>query len=217
MELAAKVALFVFLSSADSVDPLALSWQEPIFDASKESTQVAPYTNLSTQEPHLQVCGMQIRTPSLMAMEIRKASGTEGIKFSQAPDSWVAMVSAVARRKIPLSRHYLVRFCMPYVSGPHPKIFGCVLNLLVPAVHFSRTTLWVRYCILKMDFKTFFLASILIYYFPLFYLQKGLVHEQRDEFHEAKICYQNAISVNPLHIKTLQHLVSLITSSRCFS
>lgn len=51
------------------------------------------------------------------------------------------------------------------------------------------------------------LVGVLILVFLAF--QKGLVHEQKQEFHEAKVCYQNAISINPLHIKTLQHLVSI--------
>lgn len=39
-------------------------------------------------------------------------------------------------------------------------------------------------------------------------LQRGLVHEQKQEFSEAKICFQNAVAINPTHIKSLQHLVS---------
>ncbi|RZF46936.1 hypothetical protein LSTR_LSTR011767 [Laodelphax striatellus] len=35
---------------------------------------------------------------------------------------------------------------------------------------------------------------------------RGLVHEQKHEFVEAKQCYQNAVSINPNHIKSLQHL-----------
>ncbi|XP_011309918.1 tetratricopeptide repeat protein 7B [Fopius arisanus] len=35
---------------------------------------------------------------------------------------------------------------------------------------------------------------------------KGLLHEYKAEYAEAKQCYQNAVSINPSHIKSLQHL-----------
>ncbi|XP_076241490.1 tetratricopeptide repeat domain 7 isoform X1 [Calliopsis andreniformis] len=35
---------------------------------------------------------------------------------------------------------------------------------------------------------------------------RGLLHEYKLEYLEAKQCYQNAISINPSHIKSLQHL-----------
>ncbi|XP_034940307.1 tetratricopeptide repeat protein 7B [Chelonus insularis] len=35
---------------------------------------------------------------------------------------------------------------------------------------------------------------------------KGLLHEYKSEYNEAKQCYQNAVAVNPYHIKSLQHL-----------
>ncbi|KAG8276607.1 Tetratricopeptide repeat protein 7B [Homalodisca vitripennis] len=35
---------------------------------------------------------------------------------------------------------------------------------------------------------------------------RGLVHEHKHEFMEAKQCYQNAVAINPSHIKSLQHL-----------
>lgn len=35
---------------------------------------------------------------------------------------------------------------------------------------------------------------------------RGLVHEQKREFLEARQCFQNAVSINPSHIKSLQHL-----------
>lgn len=35
---------------------------------------------------------------------------------------------------------------------------------------------------------------------------RGLVHEQKQEFVEAKQCFQNAVAINPDHIKSLQHL-----------
>ncbi|XP_014284960.1 tetratricopeptide repeat protein 7B isoform X1 [Halyomorpha halys] len=35
---------------------------------------------------------------------------------------------------------------------------------------------------------------------------RGLVHEQKREFIEARQCFQNAVSINPSHIKSLQHL-----------
>ncbi|XP_011646054.2 tetratricopeptide repeat protein 7B [Pogonomyrmex barbatus] len=36
---------------------------------------------------------------------------------------------------------------------------------------------------------------------------RGLLHEYKLEYTEAKQCYQNAVSINPSHIKSLQHLV----------
>jgi tetratricopeptide (TPR) repeat protein len=45
----------------------------------------------------------------------------------------------------------------------------------------------------------------LIYFLLLF--QRGLVHEYKQEFIEAKLCFQNAVAINPTHIKSLQHLV----------
>lgn len=38
--------------------------------------------------------------------------------------------------------------------------------------------------------------------------QKGLLHEKKNEFHEAQMCYQNALAINPYHLKSLRHLVS---------
>ncbi|XP_014219287.1 tetratricopeptide repeat protein 7B [Copidosoma floridanum] len=35
---------------------------------------------------------------------------------------------------------------------------------------------------------------------------RGLLHEYKTEYAEAKQCYQNAISINPSHVKSLQHL-----------
>ncbi|GLH01190.1 Tetratricopeptide repeat protein 7B [Gryllus bimaculatus] len=35
---------------------------------------------------------------------------------------------------------------------------------------------------------------------------RGLIHEYKKEFVEAKLCFQNAIAINPTHIKSLQHL-----------
>ncbi|GAB1861018.1 Tetratricopeptide repeat protein 7B [Camponotus japonicus] len=35
---------------------------------------------------------------------------------------------------------------------------------------------------------------------------RGLLHEYKLEYTEAKQCYQNAVSINPSHIKSLQHL-----------
>ncbi|CAB0019312.1 unnamed protein product [Nesidiocoris tenuis] len=35
---------------------------------------------------------------------------------------------------------------------------------------------------------------------------RGLVHEKKNEFIEARQCFQNAISINPSHVKSLQHL-----------
>ncbi|KAK0159729.1 hypothetical protein PV327_010814 [Microctonus hyperodae] len=45
--------------------------------------------------------------------------------------------------------------------------------------------------------------------FPMSYdimYTKGLLHEYKAEYSEAKQCYQNAVSINPCHIKSLQHL-----------
>ncbi|XP_066581343.1 tetratricopeptide repeat protein 7B [Prorops nasuta] len=35
---------------------------------------------------------------------------------------------------------------------------------------------------------------------------RGLLHEYKLEYAEAKQCYQNAVSINPSHVKSLQHL-----------
>lgn len=43
----------------------------------------------------------------------------------------------------------------------------------------------------------------------ILYLQRGLFHEKRNEFNEAKQCYQNAVTVHPAHLKSLQHLVTI--------
>lgn len=43
---------------------------------------------------------------------------------------------------------------------------------------------------------------------PALPLQKGLLHEKKNEFHEARTCYQNALAINPYHLKSLRHLVS---------
>ncbi|KAK3872535.1 hypothetical protein Pcinc_022393 [Petrolisthes cinctipes] len=39
---------------------------------------------------------------------------------------------------------------------------------------------------------------------------KGLLHEKKSEFHEAQTCYQNALAINPYHLKSLRHLVSTL-------
>ncbi|KAL6449285.1 hypothetical protein ACFW04_000725 [Cataglyphis niger] len=39
---------------------------------------------------------------------------------------------------------------------------------------------------------------------------RGLLHEYKLEYTEAKQCYQNAVSINPSHIKSLQHLVIIV-------
>lgn len=41
----------------------------------------------------------------------------------------------------------------------------------------------------------------------MLFIQRGLFHEKRNEFNEAKQCYQNAVTVHPSHLKSLQHLV----------
>lgn len=45
-------------------------------------------------------------------------------------------------------------------------------------------------------------------------LQRGLLHEYKLEYTEAKQCYQNAVSINPSHIKSLQHLVIIVACAR---
>lgn len=55
-------------------------------------------------------------------------------------------------------------------------------------------------------------STIIILFFVLF-LQRGLFHEKRNEFNEAKQCYQNAVTVHPAHLKSLQHLVMSNTFS----
>ncbi|KAH9380268.1 hypothetical protein HPB48_018188 [Haemaphysalis longicornis] len=37
-------------------------------------------------------------------------------------------------------------------------------------------------------------------------VMKGLLHEIRKEYYDAKMCFQNAVSINPLHVTALQHL-----------
>lgn len=38
-------------------------------------------------------------------------------------------------------------------------------------------------------------------------IQRGRLHEKKEELHEAKMCYENAVSINPTHVRSLQHLV----------
>lgn len=49
--------------------------------------------------------------------------------------------------------------------------------------------------------------------FPLSYqvaFMKGRVHEHKKRFHEAKVCFENAISINPGHVKSLEHLGNVL-------
>lgn len=39
--------------------------------------------------------------------------------------------------------------------------------------------------------------------------QRGLLHEHKQEFVEAKLSYQNALAIHPTHMKSMQHLVSI--------
>ena len=48
------------------------------------------------------------------------------------------------------------------------------------------------------------------------YCQRGRLHEKKEELHEAKMCYENAVAINPTHVRSLQHLVSY-TLLRVFS
>ncbi|KAG0728169.1 Tetratricopeptide repeat protein 7B [Chionoecetes opilio] len=43
---------------------------------------------------------------------------------------------------------------------------------------------------------------------------KGLLHEKKNEFHEAQTCYQNALAINPYHLKSLRHLPQPATRRR---
>lgn len=52
-----------------------------------------------------------------------------------------------------------------------------------------------------------------LYYFILC-IQRGLFHEKRNEFNEAKQCYQNAVTVHPAHLKSLQHLVLINSNNK---
>lgn len=38
--------------------------------------------------------------------------------------------------------------------------------------------------------------------------QRGLIHEQKKEFAEARNFFKNATSLSPFHVPSLQHLVS---------
>jgi tetratricopeptide (TPR) repeat protein len=38
------------------------------------------------------------------------------------------------------------------------------------------------------------------------FLQKGLLHMHKQEWPEAKLCFQNAVAINPQHVKSLQEL-----------
>lgn len=35
---------------------------------------------------------------------------------------------------------------------------------------------------------------------------KGMIHKYKREYQEAKTCFQNAVAINPLHVKALQYL-----------
>ena len=36
------------------------------------------------------------------------------------------------------------------------------------------------------------------------------MYEEKEELPEAKACYENAVAINPSHVVSLQHLVSLL-------
>lgn len=40
----------------------------------------------------------------------------------------------------------------------------------------------------------------------LLLFQRGLIHVYKEEWNEAKLCFQNSVAVNPRHIKSLQQL-----------
>lgn len=41
----------------------------------------------------------------------------------------------------------------------------------------------------------------------VYLIQKGRMHEKKNELFEAKQSFENAISIHPAHMKSLQHLV----------
>ena len=51
----------------------------------------------------------------------------------------------------------------------------------------------------------FFLLLFLIYFY--FLTQRGRIFELKENLTEAKNCFDNAISINPNHVASIQHLV----------
>lgn len=59
--------------------------------------------------------------------------------------------------------------------------------------------------------EPFIFLSVFILYkiIKILVFQRGLLHEHKQEFVEAKLCYQNALAIHPTHMKSMQHLVSI--------
>ena len=57
--------------------------------------------------------------------------------------------------------------------------------------------------IFKRSFGTDFIFAICL-------IQRGAVHEYNQEYPEAKNCYDNALAINPSHIKTMQGLGAVL-------
>lgn len=54
---------------------------------------------------------------------------------------------------------------------------------------------------------------------PMSYLHlylRGRIHEYRQEFGQAKVCYQNALSINPYHIQSLQQMALVLCELQNF-
>ncbi|XP_054715583.1 tetratricopeptide repeat protein 7B-like [Uloborus diversus] len=92
------------------------------------------------------------------------------------------------------------------ISGFQPKPGPKYVWLLQLHIWLLIVELYLRLGQLKEAEASIHEANAL---FPLSHqlmVMKGRIHELRQEYSEAKICFQNAVAVNPFHVKALQHL-----------
>jgi tetratricopeptide (TPR) repeat protein len=50
----------------------------------------------------------------------------------------------------------------------------------------------------------------------IYFLQKGRIFEYKQEYLQAKLCYQNALSLNPYHIQSLQQIALVLCQMQNF-
>ncbi|GBM52501.1 Tetratricopeptide repeat protein 7B [Araneus ventricosus] len=139
---------------------------------------------------------MRVASESRSVFQIYSSEFSDGDSGSPAGNSG----NAAARMEQALSE------VASSISGFQPKPGPQYVWLLQLHIWLLIVELYLRQGQLKEAEASIMEANAL---FPLSHqlmVMKGRVHECRHEYEEAKLCFQNAVAVNPFHVKALQHL-----------
>ncbi|CAL1283803.1 unnamed protein product [Larinioides sclopetarius] len=139
---------------------------------------------------------MRVASESRSVFQIYSSEFSDGDSGSPAGNSG----TAAARMEQALSE------VASSISGFQPKPGPQYVWLLQLHIWLLIVELYLRQGQLKEAEASIMEANAL---FPLSHqlmVMKGRVHECRQEYEEAKLCFQNAVAVNPFHVKALQHL-----------